>query len=225
MARNRALSVNLVQDDGTGGKGRSDNGIISRKCFGVWVELQGGEAPWRQQAKYIYPRQPLRENVKTTWPTPVILPATLCNVENDRKVAESYAKGLSAVRAANVESRSLRKEHQREITATANCLDKIFKILPSRLRIALARATVTATVAYESEGGGRRAIFQTLKFNKTPPPFPRSCCWMRVRLSSAGTAPHLRCALAINAGITLIRSISGSASPVESFCLSLEVVG
>ncbi|KAF7403560.1 hypothetical protein HZH68_006354 [Vespula germanica] len=74
----RALSVNLVQDDGTGGKGRSDNGIISRKCFGVWVELQGGEAPWRQQAKYIYPRQPLRENVKTTWPTPVILPATLC---------------------------------------------------------------------------------------------------------------------------------------------------
>ncbi|KAL2727874.1 hypothetical protein V1477_017150, partial [Vespula maculifrons] len=101
-------------------------------------------------------------------------------VENDRKVAKSYAEGLSAVRATNVESRSLRKEHQREITATANCLDKIFKILPSRLRMALARATVTATVAYESEGGGRRAIFQTLKFNKTPPPLPRSCCWMRV---------------------------------------------
>lgn len=37
----------------------------------------GGRGPWRQQAKYIHPRQPSRENVKTTWPTPVILPATL----------------------------------------------------------------------------------------------------------------------------------------------------
>lgn len=57
--------------------GWSDNGIISREWFEGWVGCWGGEGPWRRRAKYIHLRQPPRENVKTTWPTPVI-PLALC---------------------------------------------------------------------------------------------------------------------------------------------------
>jgi len=57
--------------------GWSDNGIISREWFEGWVGCWGGEGPRRRRAKYIHPRQPSRENVKTTWPTPVI-PLALC---------------------------------------------------------------------------------------------------------------------------------------------------
>ncbi|KAK1127159.1 hypothetical protein K0M31_003707 [Melipona bicolor] len=69
-----AVHLGVAQSLGLVGQRHHKSGVVWGRLGGGW----GGEGLWRQQAKYIHPRQPSRENVKTTWPTPVIPLATPC---------------------------------------------------------------------------------------------------------------------------------------------------